>query len=250
MNEHQALIVSDIDKASVWLGNTSEAIRQDVLKASATITTVTNPQQLESAVARLRDIKRLLAEIETTRKAVKQPALNFGKKTDQIAEQFCIPLEAEAERLNGNTKKGTKGLIGGFIEQDAKRVQKEQEKLAEEKRLLDQQAADALAEQERVANLSKPSPKKEIAAEVKVQETQAAVVQAQTIVAPTAARASGIVVKKEVMFEITEAAALYAVRPEFFTLEPRRSVIKAAITKDTKLPGLKVWEEVNTRVRT
>jgi hypothetical protein len=52
------------------------------------------------------------------------------------------------------------------------------------------------------------------------------------------------------MFEITDAAALYAVRPEFFTLEPRRSAIKSAINKDTKLTGLRVWEQVNTNVRT
>ena len=242
MNEHQALIVSDIDKASVWLGNTSEAIRQDILKSSSAIKSVTGQDELTAAVARLRDIKRLLAEVETTRKAVKQPALNFGKKTDQIAEQFCIPLEDEATRINR--------LVSAFQTAEQERVRKEQERLDAERRERERQAAAAVEEQNRLASLKKVSPAKEIAAEVKVQETQAAVIQATTIVAPTAARASGLVVKKEVMFEITDAAALYAVRPEFFTLEPRRSAIKAAITKDTKLAGLRVWEQVNTNVRT
>jgi len=110
--------------------------------------------------------------------------------------------------------------------------------------------AAALVEQERLANLAKPLPKKEIAAEVAVQAAQEKVIQTQAAAPAFIPKVSGKVVKKEVMFEITDAEALYAARPEFFTLEPRRSAIKASINKDTRLPGLKCWEAVSTSVRT
>ncbi len=231
--------------------NKTEQQRTEILKLCSLITTVPTSQvELEVATNRVREIARLEKLVETTRKAVKEPVRILASRVDEIAEAFCAPLLVEKERLNGDPKKGTKGLIGIYIAQEEERVKKEQEALDAERRQKEKEAADAAREQERLANLAKPQPKKEVAAEVKVEQTKTALRQVQAAVVVAPSRASGLTVKHPIDFEITDDAALYAVRPEFFTLEPRRSVIKAAINKNTKLPGLRVWEETKTSVRT
>ena len=241
MNE-TALIISDIDNAKVWLATDANARKEKILALSKTVTAVTNSTEDGFATQRRRDIKRLLAEVETTRKAIKQPVLNLGKRIDQIAADYLQALIDEESRIAR--------LSGAWTAAEQRKVDEENERLAAAQRKAQQDAAEALAEQERLANLAKPSPKKEIAAEVAVQAAQEKVIQAQAAAPAFIPKVSGKVVKREVMFEITDAAALYAVRPEFFTLEPRRSAIKASINKDTRLPGLKCWEAVSTSVRT
>jgi hypothetical protein len=59
-----------------------------------------------------------------------------------------------------------------------------------------------------------------------------------------------MVVKKVVKWEVTDAKALYNFFPHFFRLEPNKSVINASVTAKTVAPGLKVWEETATTVRT
>lgn len=239
--QNTPLIQSNIETAIVSLAPDANARKQEVLALAAAVVAVTSPNELEIAVARMRDIKRLTSEVESTRKAVKQPVINLGKRIDEIAENFSIELSNEASRINR--------LVTGFQLAEQERVRKENERIEAERRQKEEEAAAALKEQERLANLSKPNIKKEIVAEQKVIETQAALQTVQTIAPVTTARASGLVVKTEVAFEITDAAALYDVRPEFFDLVPKKSVIKVSITKNTKLPGLKVWEETKTGVR-
>lgn len=246
---HNALIHSNIETAVVSLAPDANQRKHEVLTLSAAVVSVATPAELEIATARHRDIKRLLSEVETTRAAVKAPVLNLGRKIDQIAEEFCLALEQESDRIAGNPKKRIKGLIGVFVEAEQERVRKEQEAIEAERIRKEQEAAAAIAEQERLAKLKKPNVAKELAAENKVIETQAALQQVQTIAPPAIARASGLVVKTEPDFEITDAAALYAVRPEFFELVPRKSVIKAAINAKTNLPGLKVWMATKTQTR-
>ena len=241
MQKNSQLIVSNVNTLSVSLESSAETIRKNLLEQSQAIVSVQSPSELELAVAVMRENKRMLQEVETTRKAVKLPAQQFGKRTDEIAESFCQPINDEQSRINN--------LVTQFQRDEAERVRLENERLENERLQREKEAADALAEQERVANLKKPSAKAEIAAETKVVETQVALKQSQTVAAPAVARASGLVIKKEVKHEVTDAAALYAVRPEWFNLVPKTAIIKASITKDSKFPGLRVWEETNTNVR-
>jgi len=81
-------------------------------------------------------------------------------------------------------------------------------------------------------------------------ETTAAVEMAIRTPLPVADRESGMVVRKVVCWEVTDAAALYAKFPHFFRLEPNKSVINASVTANTVAPGLRVWEETKTTVRT
>ena len=130
---HNALIQSNIETAVVSLAPDANQRKQEVLTLSASVVSVTTPAELEIATARHRDIKRLMSEVETTRAAVKAPVLNLGRKIDQIAEEFCLALEQESDRIAGNPKKRIKGLIGVFVEAEQERVRKEQEAIEAER---------------------------------------------------------------------------------------------------------------------
>lgn len=233
----------------VTLPTTSLQIKTSTLTESAKVTKVTNKDELEAAVMMCRNIKQLLAVVESTRILVKDPFLNAGRKVDEIAKNFCIELETELIRLNGDTRSRQKGLITVFNEAEAERARKEEE-LKQQQLADDQRKADeAIAKQERIAGQANPSVKNEIKAAAavetavaKVQETTAAQIKPPTAVA-------GMKAKYITLHEVTDAAKLYTVRPEWFELVPRKSAMKAAITLETNLPGLRVWKELDTQIR-
>jgi hypothetical protein len=241
MNTEHLIVPKLPTPAKVTLLTTSESLKKTLLANAAVVTQVTNQDELQLATTRSQAIKALLDEVESTRKAVKAPFINIGKLIDTTAETFCQQLELERNRI--------KGLTNAFLLAEDQRVQRENERIAEEQRKAAQAAADALAEQERLANKSRVTARQEVAAEIKVQTAMENLQATQTIAPATITRAAGLTIKKEVQFEITDAHALYQSRPEFFDLVPKRSVIKMAITKTTVLPGLKVWEAINSSTR-
>lgn len=237
----KSLIIVPTLTAPVSLSPDAAQRKLEVLKLASAVKRVTTPPELELAVGRMRDIKRLLKEVEDTRKAVKEPIRAMGSKVDELAQNFSQQLNDEMDRINP--------MVTGYQEAEQRRVREEEQRQEAARQEAAKKAADAERERERLAGLSRPSPAKEIAAEQKVEETQVALQQAVAVAPMKAARASGLVVKTVIEFEITDAAALYAVRPEWFTLEPKRAIIKASVTKATKLPGITVTERLDTNVR-
>lgn len=215
--------------------------KADLLELAGAVVAVGTQSELEVATERRRGIQRLLTEVETTRKAVKSPVINLGKRIDEIAEQFCLALNGELTRI--------KGLMDGFARAEDKRVQKDQQELQRQQAEAAQKAQAAQDDAERIANLKKPSAKQEIAAQVRIEESVMEVNRVQIIAPTVVSRAAGLTIKKEVLFEIENVTELYKVRPEWFTLEPKRSVIKQSISKETSLPGLRVWESIGTGTR-
>jgi hypothetical protein len=187
----------------------------------------------------------MLKEVENQAEAdcefVKGPFYRIYKKILAMTAEHILSVTTERARQ--------KKLRDAYAAAEQKRVDDENARLERERIAAEKRAADALAEQERIANLSKPQPKKEVAAETKVQEAAADLQKVQAKAPAVVARAAGYSVKKVLKHEITDAAALYAVRPEFFELVEKKSVVNAAITKETKLPGLKIWEAIETGTR-
>lgn len=238
----QDLIISTLGDGKVSLGETAEQVRAGVIERTRLVTAIPEkPEEYQISVSALNDARAILKKVEDRRKVVKQPALDFGNATDKIAKDFCFPLVIEVQRLEK--------LIKPYELAELKRVEKEQEMAREEQERAEQKQCDALAEQERLANQKKPSVKKEIAAETKVQEAAAEVAQAQTRMVAPAPKVAGRSAKLEVMHEVTDAAALYKLKPHWFELVEKKSVIKAEITLDTKLAGLRVYEGVKSITR-
>lgn len=235
------LIKSNVAQAAVSITPDAEQRKREILAELSKIVIVSNPQEQNLAVHQLRELRRYTNEIEATRKSVKAPVITLGKRIDELAETHVKELVAEESRINR--------LVLTFQQAEQKRIDEENALLEAERKAAEKKAQDALAEQQRLAESGKAKPKQEIKAEEKVQEALSNVAAVASKPPSTAASAAGLTAKKVVKYEITNATELYKVRPEFFELVPRASVIKAAITAQTKLPGLRVYEELDARIR-
>ncbi len=235
------LIVPQIENKPTAISPEAEAKKKEIMARSALVIQVTNPAELQICVGQSQEIQRLLNEADGSVEFAYRPFKNICDWISSKGKEYKLRLLDEKARL--------KKLMDHFAAQEAVRVEAEQRKLDEARQKAEREAEVALAEQVRLANLAKPSPKKEIAAEVKVQAAVENLHKIQTAVAPQAAKAAGYGAKKVVKHEITDAAALYAVRPEWFELVPKKSIMNASITATTKLPGLKVWETIETQTR-
>jgi hypothetical protein len=72
-----------------------------------------------------------------------------------------------------------------------------------------------------------------------------------TLTAPTpsAVKASGSVTKKVLRYEVTDIKAAYAAAPHLFSVEIKPSAVNATCNADSKIPGMKFWEELSTSFR-
>lgn len=235
------LIVPKIENRPSAISPEAEAKKNELLTRSALVLQVTNPTELQIAVNQSQEIQRLLNEADGSIEFHYRPFKSICDWISSKGKEYKLRLLEEKARL--------KKLMDHFAAQEQERVEAEQRKIDEDRMKAEREAAAAIAEQERLANLAKPSPKKEIAAEIKVQAAVENLRKVETTVAPQAAKAAGYGAKKVVKWEITDAAALYAVRPEWFELVPKKSVMNNSIKMATNLPGLKVWGTIETKTR-
>jgi len=235
-------IVKSEIKSSLAISNTAREQADKLIAQGQAIVAVGNPEEQTIAVIAAKSIKTWLAEVEKSRKAVKEPVLALGKRIDEIARDYAEPLEAEMNRIGE--------LVGEFQQKEAERVReaerKRQEEIARVER--ERQAAAELEREanERLADESATLSDAEQAALASQMVAQATEKKDDIVRAPLpeASRTTGMVSRFDVVkFEVTDAAALYKLRPHWFRLEPKRSVIMDEITKDTVIEGLKVWTE-------
>lgn len=166
---------------------------------------------------------------------------------DRIAREAAEKTRLENERIENERIEKQKNMDAAL--EESKRLEGLKRQSPEKTAAAQKEIAKAQAELEKT-NAQKPQPAtniaQEIAAEEKVITTQNELQRAQTVAPARMTRAAGMRIRTLVKFEITDRIALQRARPEFFDLVEKKSVINAAITKDTVLPGLRVWEAVET----
>lgn len=220
----------------------AEEQRANLIQQGQRVTSVASPEEQAVATIAATSIKKWLAEVEKNRKEVKAPVLEVGKRIDALAKEYIAPLETELNRLAG--------LVMTFQQAEAKRVAEaeRQRQAAIAKAEADRKAAEALrleAERKLSAEDAGLSDVEEATlAEAWQTDATKKVDEAIRAPLPVKARATGMIQREQVIcFEVTDAAALYKVHPEWFELVPKRAMIRDAINKDTVLPGLRVWTE-------
>lgn len=242
------IITVDVSQALVERDGKAESEKKHLLEMAAEIVKVEDATEQAVAVLRARGIKSWLAEVERARKAVKAPVRALEQRIDDIARDHCKELNDELERLSG--------LVSAFQESERRRVAEEEIRRQEEiQRLLREKqeketaaavAVEAVTEAE--AGLTEAEQAMLAQAEAKAAEAEFDVAVRAPV--PKVEKVTGLIVRKDVVrFEVTDAAALYAVHPEWFELTPRRRLMGELITKETKLPGLRVWTEDATGFR-
>lgn len=204
------------------------------------------------------------------------------KYNDDFMAEEDARVQKENQRIEAERVAAEKKVQDAIAEQERlaaqeqERIRLENQRIENDRLTAQKKADDAAKEVERLKSLPRPSAAKIEAAQKAVEVAQAAVETVQSVqpsavtiqqeiaaenrvetaiqelkvvqtTAPTAmTRAAGMRVRKVVKFEITNPAALYAVRPEWFNLVPKTQMINQSITKDTVLPGLRVYESIET----
>lgn len=275
MRTANPIAVAGLESARVEIQADAYARRAEVIEAAKFCPSAVTDADTQTEVANaVRDIKRLLKEVEDGRKAVKAPVLDIGRKIDAAAAEFTATLEAEANRLTGL-------LVGYETEQrriaaeaeakrqeELKRQQEEAELARKRALLLETEAREKREAAERAAREAtnaearakaqeearKAQEARQQAAAEKAKQEEAEKLQQAELLrapAPTVTRPSGVSASTPWTFEVVDLKALYAARPELVDLVIRRNDTITRIRQgEREIPGLRIYQDTKVVVRT
>jgi hypothetical protein len=225
---------------------TPEAIQQQagLIAASQAVVSVCDANSQSFAVEAARDIRTHIKDVEEARVALTKPLLEGQRTLKAIADGYVAPLLAEQKRVER--------LVTDFQMAEQRRVeaenaarQKAWEK-AESERIAAEEAARKAAERVN-------TPRQLDSAIAKEEAAKAAQDAAQAILAahlPTISKATGASVRKVLKWELLDINALYKARPELCKIEAKGSAIQATCVPEMPVPGLRLWWENQTSIRT
>lgn len=268
------LTVTGFTAPTVHLAQSALDAKTAALADARAIVTVGNDMEAVYAGDSLTTIKGLLKACETGRKAIKEPVLDLGRRIDATAAQYAAELTQESDRLSrlvsAHVEKKRREAEEAERKRQAELRRIEEERLAAEreaKRKADEEAAQRAREAQALIDAARNAAEaeriKQQAAEAAERarlaqeraafdaEQAAKARAAQVMNAPVKAapKIEGVSVRKVWRFEVTDIRALYAARPDLVDLIPRTREINTAIAAGTQIPGLKAWQEAETRVR-
>jgi hypothetical protein len=232
----EIVVSGSLPRPEIELAPAAFNARQVAIGQAESITEINSVSDLDEAARALTLIKSLTRSVEDSRKAVKAPVLEVGKRIDAIAKDFSSPLEGHADRLSG--------IIGAYQEAQKRKAEREREEYA-------QAQAAALAElrikQTAAAAAGDADAADQARAEAadKIAEAQLAMIKAE------GPRLDNITTRGTWKFEVTDINALFEARPDLCLIEPNNAAIRAIIkaTNGRKIPGLRTWQEATAIVR-
>ena len=210
--------------------------RTIALTESGNVKAIASVTDLDNAARALTKIKSLTRSVEDSRKEVKAPVLDVGRRIDSVAKDYLAPLESEAKRLSA--------MVGTYQEAERRKAERiRQEEAEKQQAALDEmqiKQAEAMAS----GNVDAADAARAEAAD-KIAASQLAVIDAE------GAKADGITTRTNWKFEVTDPTALYDARPELCIIQPNNAAIRAVVkaTKGAAIPGLRIWQEAGAIVR-
>ena len=235
MSDTLEIVVSgSLPSPQIELSPAAFNARTLALEASGRIKAIASVADLDAAAVALTKLKALTRSVEDSRKEVKAPVLEVGRRIDAVAKDYLISLESEAKRLSV--------IVGSYQEAQRRKAEKEREEAA-------QAQADAIAEMnakqaQAVANGDEEAADAARAeAADKIAASQLAAINAE------GPRPEGITSRTSWKFEVVDITALHAARPELCVITPNNAAIRAVVKMGAKIPGLRVWQEAAAIVR-
>ena len=235
------LLLQSTVSGSIDLDAGALARRDEMLLFSSGVTQVTSSVEQTIAATYGSQIQGWLKDVEVARKAVKEKPLELTRLIDRLAAEASAPALAEKERLGKLTSQFQRAEAARVVREEASRLAAIRAAQAETDRL-----AAELAAAKKAPDADWDRRIETALAVTQAQEAERAVICAP---APVAEKATGAVVKKVILYEVTDIAALYVAAPHLVRLEPNAAAIRATISATTNIPGLRVWEEIQTSFR-
>ena len=245
--------------------------KRTIVEAARAVVAVTDMPSCDLAQSRLKSLATIRTSVESSRKLVKAPVIDLGKKIDGIAADFVAEVIAEEARLSG--------LVAEFA-REQQRIKREAELAAERERQRvererheaemaaqreaarierERQAAERAAHEAEIARLKAEAAQSEegqraareaqeraLAAQREAEaradaarrqaEADAAAARdreetARIAAAEVIAAPAPAGVKEEIDFEVVDVLAFVAKFPQLCRIEPKRAEVLAALKK-------------------
>jgi dTMP kinase len=268
---------------------TPEAEKQKatIINAARAVVAVTDADSCDIAQSRLRSLASVRTAVESSRKQVKAPVIDLGKRIDGIAADFVAEVIAEEARLSGlvteyaREQQRIKREAELAAEQERQRIERERHEaeMAAQREAArierERQAAERAAHEAEIARLkaeaaqseegqraAREAQEKALAAQREAEaradaarrqaEADAAAArereEAARIAAAEAVEAPAPAgVKEEIDFEVEDILAFVAKFPQLCRIEPKRAEVLAALKKSFARNG-KLPEVAGLRV--
>jgi chromosome segregation ATPase len=268
---------------------TPEAEKQKatIINAARAVVAVTDADSCDIAQSRLRSLASVRTAVESSRKQVKAPVIDLGKKIDGIAADFVAEVIAEEARLSGlvteyaREQQRIKREVELALEQERQRIERERHdaEMAAQREAArierERQAAERAAHEAEIARLkaeaaqseegqraAREAQEKALAAQREAEaradaarrqaEADAAAARereeaARIAAAEAVAAPAPAGVKEEIDFVVEDILAFVAKFPQLCRIEPKRAEVLAALKKSFARNG-KLPEVAGLRV--
>lgn len=217
--------ISELASTEISLLPEAEKLRKQLLNQARTVGVISDSFDADCAADVLKNITAAVKEMEATRKEVKAPVLELGRRIDDVAKSWLSDLEAEKKRINRTL--GDYQAEQDRIRRDAERRERE----AQDQARREAEAALAAGDQAAAA------------------EAAEKIAQSSAKVSESAHRPEGVSVRTAYKFEVEDIDALFKARPDLCLIQPDNAAIRAAVKKTQSIPGLRVWQESSAVAR-
>jgi citrate lyase gamma subunit len=233
MSTHLAL--SGIDRPQVMISPEAHEAKRVALQIASSVQEIVDAQSQSAATQALATVKALAAQVEASRKAIKEPVIKAGRDIDAAASQFVADLESEARRLSL--------MVGAFADAERRKAAA----LAEEARRKEREVLEATKAEERARMAREVTGRTgTLSADLQAIQakaiTQVAAVR-QNAAAATVAPPPATQVRTSWKFEVLDVNALYRAHPDLCTIVPNNAAIRAILPHRKTIAGVRVWSE-------
>lgn len=235
-NALEIIVSGPLPRPEIELSPAAFNARTEALLASGNVKAIASVADLDAAAAALTKIKSLTKAIEDSRKEVKAPVLEVGRRIDAAAKEYTEPLETEGKRLSI--------LVGSYQEAARKKAEREREEAARAQaealaKMQEQQAAAIAAGDEAAADAARAEAADAIAA------AQLSVIKAE------GPKLEGITTRSAWKCEVVDVQLLFAARPELCVITANNAALRAVIKASggAPIPGVRIWQEAAAVVR-
>lgn len=266
---------------------TPEAEKQKatIIQAARAVVAVTDTDSCDIAQSRLRSLASVRTAVESSRKQVKAPVIDLGKRIDGIAAEFVADVVAEESRLSGLVTEYAREQqrIQLAAEQERQRIERERHEaeMAAQREAArierERQAAEKAAHEAEIARLkaeaaqseegqkaAREAQEKALAAQREAEaraeaarrqaEADAAAAREREQAAAAVVAPTSVGIREEIDYEVEDILAFAAKFPQLCRIEPKRAEVLAALKKsferNGKLPdvaGLRVFQNLKVK---
>lgn len=196
-------------------------LKREALQAARPIARVTTPEEQAQAVAVLQKLKDVRTGLEESRKAVKRPVLDLGKKIDEIARSFGEEIEKQY------------GRISGMINHYQRKLLREQNEEVDRNRDREAAVAALRRQADALRNTGNDKEAERFEAEAFDLEMSNEIASAPVVID----KPKGLVVKNRINFQVIDAIVFAQAWPQFWKWN--------AETETLKLDRMRILDELN-----